>query len=194
MERFKLIYNDILKTLESKLPPYLTYHNIEHTKYVIEKAEYIAKKEKVDKADLFLIKISALFHDIGFIDGPDEHEENGCQYAKSLLPAYNLNTDQIKIICNLILATKIPQKPKTKLENILADADLEYLSTSSFEKTAGQLFKELKYFYPELTPQKWDTIQIDFISNHNYHTKYCRHYKEFRKERNLQKLKEKNKS
>lgn len=187
--KFNVILKDVTQLLNNKLPKHLTYHSTEHTLYVLEKAIYIAEKEKVSKTDLELIKIAALYHDIGFIQSHENHEKVGREIAKKQLKSYGYSNEDINSICGMIMATEIPQKPKTHLEAILADADLEYLATKHFEPVSELLYKELKYFNKDLTRAEWNQIQIDFISNHRYHTTYCKRYKSFRKWNNLKTLK-----
>ena len=174
------IYEDILE----KLPSHLTYHNLEHTSYVLEKAVFLAQKLQVNDSDLELLKLAALFHDTGFIENPKNHEEKGCKIARNYLSeAYT--EDQLAKICGMIMATKIPQSPSNQLENILADADLEYLGTNLFEQIGQSLFVELKHFNPNFTEQSWDELQLVFMEKHFYHTDYCRHHREPKKQENL---------
>ncbi|MBO6880107.1 MULTISPECIES: HD domain-containing protein [Winogradskyella] len=185
---FKKIQAHVFELLEKNLPSYLTYHSVEHTRYVLEKVIYIASKENISKSDLLLLKIAALYHDVGFIKSHENHEEIGCEIASKDLKGFHFSTEDIDSVCGMIMATKIPQDPKNHLEEILADADLEYLGTKHFFSVSELLYKELKYFNKELTPQEWYNIQVDFINNHTYHTNYCKHYKSFRKYKNLEKL------
>lgn len=185
---FKAIYGEVISTLESKLPSYLTYHGVHHTKYVLERATYIAEKEKVSKKDLFLLQIAALYHDIGFIEGHEDHELKGCKIARENLTKRGFTENELEKICGMIMATKIPQHPNTHLERILADADLEYLATKRFKEIGDTLFQELKHRDKSFTRSKWNKLQIDFMQNHEYHTDYCRRYKSFRKKRNLELL------
>ena len=181
---FDVILKDVTCYLNENLPEYLTYHNTEHTLYVLEKAIHIANKEKVSSQELELIKIGALYHDIGFTKTHIDHEKVSCEIARIQLKNYNYSEEEINTICGMIMATKIPQKPKNLLEKIIADADLEYLATSSFWSTSKLLFQELRYL-EGLTREQWDQIQIKFIKDHKFHTSYCKQYKEFRKLRNL---------
>lgn len=188
-EKFDIILNDVIALLERELSEHLVYHNINHTLYVIEKAEHIALKEKVSKNDILLVKIAALYHDVGFINIREGHEEESCKIAKQQLTDYGYSKVDIDTVCETIMATKIPQNPTNHLGQILADADLEYLATNKFSLIGESLYQELKYFNSELTRDQWNQIQINFISKHSYHTKYCKQYKSFRKDRNLQNLK-----
>jgi uncharacterized protein len=181
---FEEIRNTVYQEILAKLPKHLTYHNLDHTAYVIEKAIFLAKELKVSAKDLHLLKLAALFHDTGFIDNPKNHEEKGCKIAKGYLEKAYSN-EELQKIQGMIMATKIPQSPTTLLENILADADLEYLGTDLFEKIGKTLFEELKHFNPDFTEQAWDELQLVFMQKHHFHTEYCQKYREPKKQENL---------
>ena len=100
-----------------------------------------------------------------------------------------LDNKDLDVIKRMIMATKIPQNPKNNLECIIADADLEYLGTNDFKRIGDLLFKELKYLDSSLTPQKWLSVQIDFLENHRYYTAYCLKEKTPIKQNNLNELK-----
>ncbi len=181
---FEEIKNRIYEDILEKLPSHLTYHNLNHTAYVLEKAVFLAEQSGVSSSDLELLKLAALFHDTGFIDNPKDHEEKGCKIAQTYL-AEDLSEDELSKIYGMIMATKIPQSPTNHLENILADADLEYLGTDLFEEIGESLFEELKHFNPNFTSQAWDELQLVFMQKHNYHTDYCQKYREPKKQENL---------
>lgn len=176
----------IVSKLENSLPSWLHYHSTAHTKYVLKQAVNIAKNENISEEDLFLLKVAALYHDSGFLISPKNHEKMGCQIAGKDLKEYDLDADHIKKICGMIMATRIPQKPKTKLEKTLADADLEYLGTDKFQEFGNQLYRERLHFHPEMTIDQWNDIQIDFISKHRYHTDFCIKNREPKKLANLE--------
>jgi uncharacterized protein len=186
---FEKVHKDVIKALTEGLPAYLTYHSVNHTIYVLKMAEYLSWREGLAEDDIYLVKIAALFHDIGFLEGRENHEEKGCVIAKKELGKYNLSTLDIDKICGMIMATKIPQKPKNHLEEILADADLEYLSTENFEPVSEMLFNEIKHYNPDFTREEWYNVQIDFMEKHHYHTDFCKKYKESFKKQHVMKLK-----
>ncbi len=181
---FEEIQHTVYQEILAKLPEHLTYHNLDHTAYVIEKAIFLAMELKVSANDLHLLKLAALFHDTGFIDIPKNHEEKSCNIAKGYLEN-NYPESELKKIYGMIMATKIPQSPTTLLENILADADLEYLGTDLFEKIGKTLFEELKHFNPDFTEQAWDELQLVFMQKHHFHTEYCQKHREPKKQENL---------
>src|SRR5688572_26750494 len=138
---FTSIKQPILSRLENELDPRLGYHNITHTLDVLEQAEILAKQEKVtDKHDLLLLKTAAIFHDSGFLSVYKNHEEKSCEIACEALRNI-FNEEDIKKVCGMIMATNIPQSPKTLLEQIICDADLDYLVRNDFELISGNFSK-----------------------------------------------------
>ncbi len=178
-----------MQELEQGTLPWMTYHNAEHTKYVVQQAERIAKHENIGGRQLLLIKVAALYHDIGFLIESKDHEMLGCKRASEDLKKEDFTPVEISQICGMIKTTRIPQTPSNILEQIVADADLEYLGTDNFTAFSTNLYKELLHFQPDLTPKKWDEIQIKFFNNHSYHTTYCKKYRAPGKKKNLEMVK-----
>ena len=167
---FTSIKQPILSRLEKELDPRLGYHNITHTLDVLEQAEVLAKQENVtDKHDLLLLKIAAVFHDSGFLFVYKGHEEKGCEIASESLRSV-FSEEDIKKVCGMIMATKIPQSPNTLLEQIICDADLDYLGRNDFEPISQTLHKEFIIF--KIIPEDiiWDHVQIKFFESHHYFT------------------------
>lgn len=185
---FSEIYGQIIATMERELPSFLTYHSAEHTKYVIRQAEVIASMEGINERDLYLIKVASLFHDIGFIRQYKDHEAAGCEIASGLLGYYDFSQEEIDQICGMIMATKIPQRPNSISEMIVADADLEYLGTSLFGPISHLLYQEMHYLDPNLSEADFNLIQINFLRKHSYHTNYCKQFREGKKTEHLFRL------
>lgn len=189
MKNWDLLCYTVINSLKENLAPFLTYHDWKHTEHVIRMAEYIAHKENTSEEDITLIKTAALFHDAGFINTiADGHEDASILLAQDKLPQFGYTKNEIKIIAGMIQATSIPQEPKTKLESILADADLEYLGTDSFERIGTNLYFEIKHTNPNLSITEWNEIQIKFLQSHQYHTPYCIQFRNPMKQRNLELL------
>jgi predicted metal-dependent HD superfamily phosphohydrolase len=167
---FTRIKQPILSRLEKELDPQLGYHNLAHTLDVLEQSEIIAKEEGVDdKHQLLLLKTAAVYHDSGFLFQYKGHEEKGCEIATEALKNI-FSKEDIKKICEMILATKIPQTPHNLLEQIICDADLDYLGRNDFEPISKNLYKEFITF--KIIPENliWDHIQIKFFEMHRYFT------------------------
>jgi predicted metal-dependent HD superfamily phosphohydrolase len=135
--------------------------------------------------------VAALFHDTGFLVQADGHEEISCQYAKDHLFHIGFTLPEIELICGMIRATKIPQKPQNLLEEIIADADLDYLGRDDFFVIGGQLFNELKARNVVNQESDWDQIQIKFLENHRYFTHTAQTLRGEQKEKHLQIIKSK---
>jgi uncharacterized protein len=173
MRSFDTIKEFITNKLKCELAPALCFHNVEHTSDVLRAAELIAADEKIGEHDLFLLKIAVLYHDAGFMEVYGGHEKVSCQMARTDLPHFGLSADEIEIICDIIMATKIPHQPKTQLEKIIADADLSYLGTNEYKRISNNLFEEIKFYINNLSQREWDEMQVDFFNNHHYFTNFC---------------------
>jgi len=178
----------VISLLKTQLSEYYYYHNHEHTLYVTEKTIEIGRQEGCSEKELELLSVAALWHDTGYTTIYNNHEEESCLLARQYLPEFGYSARDIDEVCGMIMATKIPQSPKTKLEKILADADLEYLGTSGFETKADLLFKELQQINTSLSEEKWRLMQILFLQNHRYFTRFCIENRESVKQINLSKL------
>ncbi|GAA4318251.1 hypothetical protein GCM10023115_44050 [Pontixanthobacter gangjinensis] len=187
MEKDQL-FDNLYSRLENELPYYLYYHSPEHTLNVIERSVFLAKTENLPEKDIELIKVAALYHDAGFLIGREDHESKSCKLASKELPVYGYSDSQIKEICGMINATRIPQKTHNLNEQIVADADLFYLGTNKYDFYANQLYKELRHLYPEIDERKWFEIQLNFLEEHRYHTDYAREILAPVKEMNIEKL------
>jgi uncharacterized protein len=159
--------------LKDNLPPAYYYHNYQHTLYVQEKAVQIGRHMHCTEKEIELLSAAALWHDAGYIKSYTGHEAESCLLAQQHLPQFEFNTTDIETICGMIMATKVPQQPHNKLEEIIADADMEYLGTMNAAEKAGLLFKELRSLTPALTEAAWNKMQIAFLQSHHYFTKYC---------------------
>jgi len=162
----------ILEKLEKELSPELTYHGFHHTIDVLEVAAELCGHLDKSRKETTLVKTAALFHDSGFTVSNVNHEETGCQIARDNLPKYGYSEEDIEQICGMIMATKIPQTPKTPLEEILADADLDYLGRDDFKPIGDTLFNELKTFNIIQTEEDWNRLQIRFLEGHGFFTSY----------------------
>ncbi len=165
--------NFVIDLLKNKIPASYFYHNYAHTSYVTDKAIEIGLQENCSQNELTLLNVAALWHDTGFINTYTGHEVESCALAKKYLPGFGYTDDDIKKITGMIMATKIPQSPKNKLEAIIADADLEYLGTITAAEKANDLFKELQVLTPTFNEAAWNQMQISFLQEHHYFTPYC---------------------
>jgi len=160
----------MFKKLEEELSAELFYHGKHHTEDVLKVTTDLCVHENISAYETKLVKTACLFHDAGFIINRLEHERHGCDLAKIYLPRFGYSNDEISRICGMIMATKIPQSPKNYLEEIICDADLDYLGRDDFYKIGDSLFEELKTQGLILDKNSWNEIQIKFLENHSFFT------------------------
>lgn len=153
-----------------KWPEGLSYHSAEHIRDVSESAERLAIAEGVSGHDLNLLRTAALYHDSGFVQMAKDHEAISCEIAQESLPAFGYSDADIQRICGMIMATRIPQRPGNLLEEILADADLDYLGRDDFWRIGALLFAELRYYGVIKTVDEWNALQVRFLELHHYFT------------------------
>ena len=178
------------------------YHNMTHTIEVVDGAKEIALAESVNGDDLELIIIAAWFHDLGYLKTCDGHEDISKEYARNFLKSQNYPEDKIQKITSLIEATRMPQNPKNKLEEILCDADLHHLGTVSTEQRGDLYRMEMEKRNKQVcTDEEWLETSIDFFNQHHFFTKYAiekfgvqKNINLLKLEKRLKKLKKKNKN
>ena len=182
--------NELIQLLAQELPPDLSYHSLAHTKDVVKAVERIALLEGVRDEGLFLLKSAALFHDAGFVKQYEHNEPIGAAMAEAMLPKYGYNEQHIKTIKELIYVTQIPHKPVNKLQEIMCDADLDYLGTDSFEETANKLKIELMAKGKIQTDREWDQLQLTFLKQHKYFTQTAILTRDKKKKEHLKAIKQ----
>lgn len=191
MTQFHNLKELIFGKLEMELPQHLSYHNIDHTIDVMQAAESIAEKEGIDEDGKRLLHTAALLHDIGFLFGRDRHEAASCTIAREYLPVYDYEPEEVETICSLIMATRVPQSPQNKLEEILCDADLDYLGRDDFFILGQRLFNELLAEGIVKNEDDWNRQQADFMEEHKYFTNTSIMLRQGRREQHVKIIKSK---
>jgi len=105
-----MTYKDILQTdyffetyskIEFLKRNYPVNHGFVHIWHVIKHAKNLAEIFKLSEKEKQLLLIACALHDIGYLNGRDEHAVNGAHAAKMFLQG-KLCEDEINIICNAI--------------------------------------------------------------------------------------------
>lgn len=186
------IQQHVIGKLENGLSPQLTYHNVAHTLDVLKQAVEIASLEGItNEEDLFLLQVSALYHDVGFLTMYSGHEETSCAIASTELADFGFSEEQIEKVCGMIRATKVPQLPHTHLEQIICDSDLDYLGREDFFPIGEGLYKEFLIQKIVTNEREWNMLQVRFLESHHYFTQTSKQRRQQAKQLNLQKVKAK---
>ena len=178
----------IMKVLQKGLSDKLHYHSINHTQDVVKAVERLALMEGVTDEGLFLLKSAATYHDAGFVEQYEKNEPVGARLAEEILPKYGYTQQHIETIKELIYVTQIPHKPKNKLEEIICDADLDYLGRDDFHEIADKLRRELREHGKLDSDRKWDEIQVQFLNSHRYFTETAIRTRRPKKLKNLEEV------
>ena len=109
----------------------------------------------------------------GFLETYSNHEAAGCRIfmedAEFML--YELTINEKEVICQIITATKIPQEPNGLFEEIICDADLDYLGRDDFWLIGKKLYAELLAYGFINNENDWNSLQYAFLEKHYYFTK-----------------------
>lgn len=170
MIEFKKAKAYILDRLEKELQPNLYYHGIHHTLDVYEASIRIAELEGLSQEEKILVNTAALYHDSGFLFKYEHNEELAVELVGEILPQFGYDKEQVQIICNIILTTRVKARPYTLLEKIMCDADYDYLGRDDVERIADSLYRELLEYDFRLSPPEWNELQIRFLNKHQYYT------------------------
>ena len=183
--------NFIIEKLKKELPGHLSYHNVAHTEDVYGACKQIALSENIQGEDLELLLTAAAFHDSGFIVRAEGHELISCEIARENLPRYGYSAAQMDRVCGMIMATKIPQMPQNHIENVMSDADLDYLGRDDFSEISNKLFLELVATEKIKDEDAWNRLQVKFFDSHHYFTETSKQNRNKKKQQNLDLVKSK---
>jgi uncharacterized protein len=175
-----------LDRLANELAPLWVYHSLAHTRdEVLPAAERLAALESVGGEELLLLLTAACYHDLGFLEQRIQHEIIGARMAAAALPAFGYSPHQIALVEGMILATQLPQSPRTLLEQLLADADLDVLGRTDFLARNRDLRTELASCAVYFSDAAWYAGQIAFLQGHHYWTASMRQLRDPQKQRNI---------
>lgn len=175
-----------IKEIAIHLYPNLPYHNFNHAIDVLTTARNYAIELKLPKNEIFLLDTATILHDALYKLGDNYNEERSIGFTEGFLPGFEYDISQIKRISNMILSTKMPQRPTSFLEEILCDSDLDNLGREDCLDKGEKLREELG-----MEKNKgWYQSLLNFLSNHKYHTKIAQEMRNPGKEKNIKKIKE----
>lgn len=166
------------------------FHNYDHTQDVVNAVNIIGQHTNLSADELESAVVAAWLHDVGYESGSKDHEKESAQRAKELLESLGAPHRKIVEVTEAILATHMPQQPKTVVSQVLCDADLFHLSTDECQEKSNMLREEWRILgTQEMTNDEWIQSTVHFMEKHSYHTPYGQTVLEQRKQKNIKKLK-----
>lgn len=185
-ERFA---SDILR---NEIPEGYTYHTLDHTLEVVKNAIYIGSKENLSEDEMNMLVVAAWFHDVGYVNKYAGHETESAAMADKFLEQHDVDKSIRDIVVDCILSTTFPQQAKTKIAEVLCDADFIHLGQSSYFDQARKLYQEQKSAgVAALSKIDFEKESIKVFEQHQYFTNYCRDSLTETKQKNLERIKEK---
>jgi predicted metal-dependent HD superfamily phosphohydrolase len=187
--QFIRIAREFIHRYLENLPDNLYYHNLNHTEDVFRYAGIIASNEGLNAEEREIVLLAALFHDAGYKESYKMHEAAGRRMASEYLADYGYPIDKSIQVLDCICATRYPQRPAGKLQEVVCDADMFHLSTYEF------------FFKTELLRNEWNAVlnaglspkehlenTICFMDAHDFVSPYGKEILTNGKNRNIEKL------
>jgi len=173
-----------------ELPTGLKFHIADHTLHptrgAVASANRISISENISEHDRELLITAAYFHDSGYIRKYNKNEPIGAEMAGRILKLFGYKPNEIVKVQKMILSTDLEREPKTHLEKILRDADLDHFSRKDFFKLDGKLREEFRAQGIDVRDEeKWYSDAIELITTHQYYNESQKKLREKRKQKNI---------
>jgi predicted metal-dependent HD superfamily phosphohydrolase len=166
-----LVEDYVTQFFKERIPTKYVYHDLTHTQEVVRVCRQIGLTYGLPMDDLELLQIAAWFHDTGYEQGPDHHEERSANNAIQFLNHYGFTDAQLQTIKGCILATKMPTRPMGLLQQIICDADLSHLGEKSYWMRTARVRQELIVSQNKLmTEEEWLEFELTFMLSQQYYT------------------------
>lgn len=178
------------RRMRRELPSRLTYHNYDHTfDEVLPATLSLGDVYHLGEDKMILLAIAAAYHDIGWVIQGTDHETIGVGIAQEVLPTFGFSNGALDRIAGMIMATKLPQSPTNRLEEIMVDADLDVLGREDYWPRSEDLRLELTLGGEEVSLEEWYMRQKGFLESHTYYTTAAQILRNKQKQKNLLDLK-----
>ena len=149
----------------------------------------LARKYHLSKKESEILALAALFHDTGFTQTYDGHEEVSIELAKSFLSEKEYPSNSIEKVVNCIEATKMSVQPENLLQKIIKDADFNTFGDLSYQQKGDALRHEWEVFKNlKMTDEEWMMNNFQFWSNHQFYTGEAKLLFGKAKKKNLKKI------
>ncbi len=182
----------ISQLFKDNLSPLYLYHNIEHTKEVVDACYKISDYMKLDELQTEKLLVAAWFHDSGYINGRIDHENNSINIVSNFLRKEGKSQEYIAEVNEIIAATEKSFVPQTLLQKVIKDADFINLATKEYFTNCEKLRKEWKDTEQNVySDYEWNQENLNFLANiHQFCTDYGREFLTPIKEENIKKIRE----
>ena len=182
----------VIDLLKHQLSKNLVFHSVNHTMDVVRNSEMIGKTSNITEDELTILYMSALFHDVGYIKTYYGHESESAFMAEDFLSSCKLSKTIIRQVTSAIKATKVPQNPRSKIAEMLCDADLMILSSDNYFEQIELLRQEWELVgIAKMSSYDFNINSLNFFKSHHYHSDFGKKVLLPKKEKVLNQLKSK---
>lgn len=165
----------------NELPDSVLYHDISFTHRMVASVKEIALNEAISQVDTELLIITAWLYSTGYRDAEmfkGKKIFSSCiactqQISKQFLDSINYNSDNTKIIFEILNNTTTNTTPNTILEKVFVDALYMDFARDKGLKYIKKMYQELLLFNDVTIAKKnWFQYMIELLENHHYITNY----------------------
>lgn len=162
-----------VREIYSKIPRFYRYHTLKHTIAVVESAKLIVREDGLTEHDGLLAEAAAWFHDVGYLRSLADHESMSAFRSLLFLTRLGINGNDVELIEQSILVTKLGAKPQSLVQQVLCDADMAHLASDDFLLWSDRLRKEWGAIRGLImTDREWIQNNINFMRTVQFHTTY----------------------
>lgn len=145
------------------------FHCADRVLSVVDNVTLIAQKCGLYDPEIELLRLAALYSDIGVEVSGKDHQANSCRlFAVDAIGS--LSVGEIECVSALIMSTRMPQDPRTEMQKVAADAYVSYVVLDDYWKwTELRRVEEGKR-----EGWSWWDEQSRFLYTHRFHTEFMR--------------------
>ncbi|MDX5347023.1 MAG: DUF5706 domain-containing protein [Hymenobacteraceae bacterium] len=163
--------NFVFSLFKQKLSKKLVYHNYKHTFETVNEARELGKEIKLSDNDMEALLLAAWFHDTGYVELYQGHEQESAKMARQFLQEHQYPEDRIAVVESCILATKHGSATSNTLQELLVDADMSNIGKDTFFSTAELLRVEWEiYLDKSFSNIEWAQFQLEFLLSTSFKT------------------------
>lgn len=183
----------VYNLLKDKLSDLFIYHNFNHTSDVVAAVKILSEQEKISPSEKEILIVAAWFHDTGYVEGFENHEENSVQIATEFLVQNEKSSEYINQVNSLIRATYYHYVPQTLSEKIIKDADFYHFTKLNYCEKCELLRGEWeKVRQKKSSDLEWARENLNMLAEcHVYYTDYAKENWQPLKEKNIHLIQEK---
>jgi class 3 adenylate cyclase len=168
--RIQDVEEEVFEKFEKEIPSKLYFHNIDRMRDIYNMVDLFGRAEGLSDEEKLLLRTAAILQDVGYLWDYENHEDRSINFSRELLPGYKYSQEQIDKIVELIDVTKRMRKPQNKSEEILLDADMNYLARADYVTLNDAHFKEMHELGKVNSKEEWNNMQVVLLSNHKFYT------------------------